>query len=140
MLAALTFPYTRELLISSAASIVPSNSLKRPWTVAIIMCFTSNATLECVGSTCQVPVGTRTIPCSVWSWVAMVGPPGSFGSFLGRPVAFSNAPGVLEVPWPGRLLRGCGRCCRPSLISRAGNTAVDESVGAAGFPASRRTS
>jgi hypothetical protein len=39
---------------------------------AIIMCLTSKAALECAGSTSQVPAGTRTIPCSVMSWV--IGP------------------------------------------------------------------
>ena len=35
------------------------------------MCLTSKPTLEWIGSTVQVPVGTRTIPCSVCSWVAI---------------------------------------------------------------------
>jgi hypothetical protein len=29
------------------------------------MCLTSNAALECAGSTSHVPAGTRTVPCSV---------------------------------------------------------------------------
>ena len=48
---------------------MPSNSLKCPRTVAIIMCLASNATLEWAGSAFHVPAGTWIIPRSVWSWV-----------------------------------------------------------------------
>src|ERR687897_2454129 len=75
MLATIALPETRDSARCSAATIVPSNSRNWPRTVAIIMCRTSKLTLECDGSTVQVPDGTRTIPCSVCNCVAMATTP-----------------------------------------------------------------
>jgi hypothetical protein len=47
----------------------PPELAKWPRTVAIIMCLTSKAALECAGSTSQVPAGMRSIAWSVMSWV-----------------------------------------------------------------------
>jgi hypothetical protein len=67
--AAAAQPVTVDCSGSSWASSVPSYSARSPRTVEIIMCLTSNATLECDWSTFQVPAGTLMMPCSVISCV-----------------------------------------------------------------------
>ena len=39
---------------SSSATMVPSKSAKRPFTVVIIMCLATNSIVECAGSSFQV--------------------------------------------------------------------------------------
>ena len=55
--ATLTVPYARQSARLSFISSVPSNSVNFPRTLAMPMCLTENPTLECAGSTVQVPVG-----------------------------------------------------------------------------------
>ena len=52
-----TIPYAFAVDRSSPISMSPANSVKTPRTAARPMCLTAKPTLECAGSTAQVPAG-----------------------------------------------------------------------------------